>query len=194
METEPKNPGRRGFLVALARGAALGALAATAGGLVWKRRTAAADEQLGTRWQIDPYLCNQCGRCATACILTPSAVKCVHAFDLCSYCDLCLGYFEPGVPSEQRSAGAENEQCPAGAIKRTFIEHPYYEYQIDENLCFGCAKCVKGCLAQGNGSLFLQINHKLCKNCNDCQIAEQCPTQAIQRVPATQPYLLKSKA
>ena len=27
-------------------------------------------------WQIDPFLCTQCGRCATDCVLTPSAVKC----------------------------------------------------------------------------------------------------------------------
>ena len=36
-------------------------------------------------WQIDPFECNQCGRCATACVLNPSAVKCVHAYDLCGY-------------------------------------------------------------------------------------------------------------
>ena len=42
-------------------------------------------------WQIDPFTCTQCGRCATECVKTPSAVKCVHAYDLCGYCDLCGG-------------------------------------------------------------------------------------------------------
>ncbi len=37
-------------------------------------------------WQIDPFLCTQCGRCATECVLSPSAVKCVHALDVCGYC------------------------------------------------------------------------------------------------------------
>ncbi|MCK5703721.1 MAG: hypothetical protein KAI29_21335, partial [Cyclobacteriaceae bacterium] len=27
-------------------------------------------------WQLDPAKCVQCGRCATNCVLTPSAVKC----------------------------------------------------------------------------------------------------------------------
>ena len=40
-------------------------------------------------WQIDPFKCTSCGRCATDCVLTPSAVKCVHAYALCGYCDLC---------------------------------------------------------------------------------------------------------
>ena len=29
-------------------------------------------------WQLDPAKCVQCGRCATNCVLTPSAVKCIH--------------------------------------------------------------------------------------------------------------------
>ena len=40
-------------------------------------------------WQIDPFVCTQCGRCADECVLSPSAVKCVHAYELCGYCDLC---------------------------------------------------------------------------------------------------------
>lgn len=42
-------------------------------------------------WQIDPDLCTQCGRCATECVLSPSAVKCVHAYAMCGYCKLCGG-------------------------------------------------------------------------------------------------------
>lgn len=140
-------------------------------------------------WQIDPFKCTQCGRCATDCVLAPSAVKCVHAYDLCGYCDLCGGYFKPGVT--QLETGAEKQLCPAAAIERKFIEEPYFEYIIDEELCIGCAKCVKGCSAFGNGSLHLQIRHDLCVNCNECSIARVCPSDAISRVPANEPYMIK---
>jgi electron transport complex protein RnfB len=140
-------------------------------------------------WQIDPFECTQCGRCAEECVLTPSAVKCVHAYDLCGYCDLCGGYFKPGVLD--LNTGAENQLCPTSAIHRKFIEEPFFEYTIDEDLCIGCGKCVKGCSAFGNGSLHLQIRHDLCLNCNDCSIARLCPSDAISRVPANQPYNFK---
>ncbi len=140
-------------------------------------------------WQIDPFKCTQCGRCATDCVLEPSAVKCVHAYDLCGYCDLCGGYFKPGVT--ELETGAEKQLCPAAAIERKFIEEPYFEYVINEDLCIGCAKCVKGCGSFGNGSLHLQIRHDLCVNCNECSIARVCPSDAISRVPASEPYMIK---
>jgi len=140
-------------------------------------------------WQIDPFLCTQCGRCAEECVLTPSAVKCVHAFDLCGYCDLCGGYFKPGVTN--LNTGAENQLCPTTALKRSFIEEPFFEYTIDETLCIGCGKCVKGCSSFGNGSLHLQIRHDRCLNCNQCSIARLCPSDAISRVPHGQPYNFK---
>jgi electron transport complex protein RnfB len=142
-----------------------------------------------TVWQLDPAKCIQCGRCATNCVLNPSAVKCVHGHALCGYCRLCFGYFQPG--SSDLTANAENELCPAGAIKRTFVEPPYYEYTIDESLCFACGKCVKGCNAFGNGSLFLQVRHDICVNCNECSIARACPSDAFRRVPVGSPYILK---
>lgn len=140
-------------------------------------------------WQIDPFECTQCGRCATHCVLNPSAVKCIHAFDLCGYCDLCGGYFKPNV--KDLNTGAENQLCPTAAIERKFIEEPYFEYIINEDLCIGCAKCVEGCSSFGNGSLHLQIRHDLCVNCNECSIARVCPSDAIKRVPADQPYIIK---
>lgn len=153
--------------------------------------TAAAVNASGKKyvWQIDPFKCTQCGRCATSCVKAPSAVKCIHAYDLCGYCDLCGGYFRPGP--KKLDTGAENQLCPAGAIERRFIEEPYFEYIIDEDLCFGCAKCVKGCSAFGNGSLHLQIRHDLCDNCNECAIARDCPSDAISRVPEDEPYIIK---
>jgi electron transport complex protein RnfB len=140
-------------------------------------------------WQIDPFECTQCGRCATHCVLNPSAVKCIHAYDLCGYCDLCGGYFKPDA--NELNTGAENQLCPTGAIERKFIEEPYFEYIINEDLCIGCAKCVKGCASFGNGSLHLQIRHDVCKNCNECSIARVCPSNAIKRVPADEPYIIK---
>ncbi len=144
-----------------------------------------------TVWQIDPFKCTQCGRCATSCVLEPSASKCVHAYDLCGYCDLCGGYFNPDV--KELNTGAENQLCPTGAIKRVFIEEPYFEYHIDEELCIGCGKCVKGCTSFGNGSLILQIRHDICLNCNECSIARDCPSEAVVRVPASKPYLIKGE-
>jgi electron transport complex protein RnfB len=165
----------------------LGVLAATAG-------VAAAAHGLPKPdrvWQIDPHKCTQCGRCAKLCVLTPSAVKCVHAYAVCGYCDLCTGFFE--AQANALDTGAENQLCPTDAIRRRFVEDPYFSYTIDEAACIGCARCVKGCGAYGNGSLFLQIRHDRCVNCNQCAIASACPAQAIARVPADQPYIIKSK-
>ena len=151
-------------------------------------RKASSDEMV---WQLDPNLCTQCEKCAVNCVLPESAVKCVHSYSMCGYCDLCSGYLEPGAKS--RDTGAENQLCPTGAIKRTYIEDPYFEYIIDEILCIGCAKCVKGCGAFGNGSLYLQVRHDRCVNCNDCSIARACPAQAYKRVPAKTPYILRGE-
>ncbi len=141
-------------------------------------------------WQIDPDKCVHCGKCATACVLTPSAVKCVHTYAICGYCDLCSGYFVKDAA--KLDTGAENQLCPSGAIKRTFVEDPYFEYTIDESKCIGCSRCVYGCSSFGNGSLYLQVRHDRCKNCNQCAIATACPADAFKRVPRNQPYLLKS--
>lgn len=140
-------------------------------------------------WQIDPFTCTRCGRCADECVLTPSAVKCVHAYELCGFCDLCGGYFKPGAMD--LNTGAENQLCPTAAIKRNFVEEPFFEYSIDEDLCIGCGICVEGCSSFGNGSLHLQIIHDICVNCNECAIARMCPSDAITRVPASDPYKVK---
>jgi Na+-translocating ferredoxin:NAD+ oxidoreductase subunit B len=141
-------------------------------------------------WQIDPNKCLRCDQCATACVLEQSAVKCVHVHAFCGYCQLCTGYFVPD-PNELNTA-AENQLCPTAAIRRTFVEDPYYEYKIDEDLCIGCAKCVEGCTRFGNGSLFLQIRHDRCLNCNECAIARVCAGDAFRRVPVDEAYILKT--
>lgn len=143
-------------------------------------------------WQIDPNVCIACDKCATNCVLDESAVKCIHNFAMCGYCELCTGYFEP-EPNDLNS-GAENQLCPTGAILRKFIEDPYYEYTIDQELCIGCGKCVEGCDMFGNGALYLQVLQDICLNCNECAIAVECPSQAFRRVPAESPYLFKDGA
>jgi len=140
-------------------------------------------------WQIDPYKCVQCGRCSTDCVLSQSAVKCVHSFDMCGYCKLCYGYFKPGF--YEMETGAENQLCPTGAIKRKFIENPFYEYTIDYDLCIGCGKCVKACSMFGNRSLYLQVSHKYCLNCNECSIMKNCPSNAYKRIRSEKAFLLK---
>lgn len=141
-------------------------------------------------WQIDPNKCTQCGQCETNCVLTVSAVKCMHAYEMCGYCDLCSGYLRQGV--KELNTGAELQLCPTSAIKRNYVENPYFAYTIDEELCNACGKCVKGCGAFGNGSLYLQIKHELCVDCNLCAIAQTCPADAISRIPSSSPYLLKN--
>ena len=165
------------------RGVAL-LLLGGAGTLLLKRRASAR-----TVWQLDPRKCIQCGQCATTCVLGPSAVKCVHAFSMCGYCELCTGFFEP--QPNALNTGAENQLCPVGAIRRRYVEDPYFEYTIDESLCIGCGKCVKGCTTFGNGSLQLQVRHDRCVGCNECSIAIACPAGAFSRVPAERAYLMK---
>jgi len=140
-------------------------------------------------WQLDASKCVQCGRCATECVVTPSAVKCIHVYDMCGYCDLCGGYFRP--ETKNLSTAAENQLCPTQAIERKFIEEPFFEYHIIKDLCIGCGKCVEGCGAFGNGSLQLQVDHSICVNCNQCAISRACPSEAFSRVPANEPYLFK---
>ncbi|MEI7908459.1 MAG: ferredoxin [Verrucomicrobiota bacterium] len=176
---------RRELLKSGARGMSLLGFGAAAGFLGGRENKGAM------RWQIDPNQCIQCGRCATECVLEVSAVKCVHSSGMCGYCKLCTGYFEPEPINLDE--GAENQLCPTGAIKREFIEDPYYEYSINKDLCVGCGKCVKGCNMFGNGSLYLQVCHDRCINCNICSIASACPAQAFHQVPVARPYLLRGK-
>lgn len=177
---------RRRFVGDALRVVGVGTIAGAAG--ILAMRLGRADAGL---WQIDPQKCVACGNCATHCVLDKSAVVCKHSFAMCGYCNLCTGYFEPDAA--ELTTGAENQLCPTGAILRAFVEDPYYEYKIDEPKCIGCGKCVKGCTAFGNGSLYLQIDQHRCKHCNECAIAVACPSQAIRRVPTAEAYLPKDR-
>ena len=187
-EPERKNDEltRRDVLRGALRGGTVFGMGGLAGYLAGGGKAQAGD----TVWQLDPNKCVKCGNCATYCVLETSAVKCVHDYKTCGYCELCFGYFEP-KPNEVNTA-AENQLCPTGAIKRTWVEDPYFEYTIDESLCVGCGKCVKVCGKEGNAALFLQVRHDRCLNCSQCTIALACPADAFRRVPADQPYILKN--
>ncbi|MDR0349389.1 MAG: ferredoxin [Tannerella sp.] len=176
---------RRRFLRVLGSAVAGGTILAVSGVLARKVK----GRESACYWQIDPQKCTQCGRCETHCVLPVSAVKCIHANKVCGYCDLCGGYYRSNV--KELNTAAENLMCPTGAIERKFVEDPYFEYTINENMCNGCGKCVKGCSSFGNGSLYLQVKRELCKDCNECQISTVCPSGAISRVPLATAYKLK---
>jgi electron transport complex protein RnfB len=175
---------RRDFLTGVGRGAYLLGLGGLTGALV-----ARADVDDNLVWQIDPFKCTQCGRCQTECVLDVSAVKCVHRFPMCGYCEVCFGFFQEDKVITNE--GAENQMCPTAAIIRERIEYPYYEYIIDEPACIACGKCVKGCGQFGNGSLYLQVRYDRCLNCSECRIAKSCPADAFVRIPADRPYIDK---
>ena len=186
MNSKSKDSSRREFLRKTSKAAGLFLLGGVAGKLI---SNTGAGEMV---WQVDPLKCIQCGNCATACVLTQSASRCMHNLQMCGYCRICTGFNPPNALALDE--GAENQVCPVGAITRRYVEEPYYEYTIDRELCIGCAKCVKGCTAFGNGSLFMQIQRDLCVNCNQCAIAVVCEGKAISRVPVLQPYLPKGES
>jgi electron transport complex protein RnfB len=190
MASDDRAVPRRGFLIETVRLSGAAVLAGTAGFAL-----GTSQHRQKHVWQLDPDLCIACGNCATHCVLDISAVKAVQFFPMCAMCDPCPGYFDLGHVN--RDTGAENQLCPTGAICRTLVTEQAgvarYEYPIDEALCIGCGKCVAGC-AMMNGSLFLQVRHDRCVDCNQCSIAIACPTQAFRRVPADDPYLHKRKA
>ena len=121
---------RREFLPETIRGVGLMALSGMLGAVALRRSPG------GTVWQIDPEKCVACKTCATACVLTPSAVKVMHEYRVCGYCKRCFGYFVD-QPTDETTA-AENQRCPTDAIRRSFVEDPYYQYSIDEPKCIGC--------------------------------------------------------
>ena len=183
MADKPNKITRREFIPETLRGAGLMAVSGLLGSLAIR-----GDSQ-DLVWQIDPEKCVACENCATACVLTPSAVKVMHEYRICGYCNLCFGYFVDQRTDDTTSA--ENQRCPTDAIRRHFVEDPYYQYSIDEPKCIGCGICVNGCHAFGNGSLILQIRHDRCVDCNQCSIETVCPANAVVRVPASEPYILR---
>lgn len=183
MSDQDKRISRRKILGDCLRGAGVLAASGGLGSLVMRGD---AEDMV---WQIDPDKCVACGKCATECVLNPSAIKCVHEHERCGYCELCFGYYRDQRVDDAETA--ENQRCPTNAIRRGFVEDPYFQYHVDEAKCIGCGLCIEGCGMFGNGALILQVRHDRCLNCNECSVAQACPADAFVRVPAQRPYLLR---
>lgn len=136
-------------------------------------------------WRIDPAKCSFCGLCATSCVRTPSAVKCVNDQKKCSLCVVCYGHiYDKTIPSDKIDSA--KTVCPYGAVLRKplagGLDGPH-EYVVDHSRCVGCGLCASRCNKYGTKSMFLIVRPDLCLNCNSCEIADVCPTGAIERVP-----------
>ena len=100
-KSEEASNSRRDLFRNTLRGTGVVALATVTGSMM--KDGVQAEEEV---WQIDPHKCTECGKCETHCVVTPSAVKAVHAFGACGFCDLCTAYFVPD-PFDLNE-GAEN--------------------------------------------------------------------------------------
>jgi electron transport complex protein RnfB len=183
---EEKLP-RRKFLLGAGRAVAACALAGTAARILMPGKKDAEFDKPGTRyaWRIDPEKCVYCGGCETACIRKPSAVKAVNDQKKCSFCVICYGHVSDQHVDSKHVDKAE-KICPNNAVTRKRLAgglDGYYQYTIDAAKCVGCGKCVAECNDRGTSSMFLLIRPDLCLNCNECEIAKQCPAEAIERVP-----------
>ncbi len=121
---------RRGFLKTGAGTACLAGL----GGLTWL--AGSKKSKAHTVWQLDPHVCVSCGNCENHCVLEVSAVKCIHAFAMCGYCNLCTGSLRPDPVT--LDSGAENEVCPTGALVHRRQD------DADAGACDTCAACSNG--------------------------------------------------
>ena len=136
-------------------------------------------------WQIDPEKCTFCGKCQTACIRTPSAVKAVNDQKKCSNCVVCHGHISnKNIPSDKIMIEGIRI-CEQDAVTRENYSggnDGYFIYDIDDEKCIACGKCAKECNEVGSKSMFLIIRPDLCLTCNSCDIAKICPEDAIDRL------------
>ena len=97
------------------------------------------------RWsgKLDPKrLYSMRKNVSTNCVLAAIGSKNVFTPFRC----VVIAIYAAGILNPVRypvDTGAESQLCPTGAIQRKFIEDPYFQYTIDEELCIGCGKCVK---------------------------------------------------
>lgn len=171
-------------------GQALGA--AVLGGTTWRIFSPPSEEaefvSQGRRfaWQIDPYKCQFCGICETACVRKPSAVKALNDPKKCSNCVVCYGHITDTHIESEKIDTDGTRVCPYNAVRRKNFSgglDGMFLYSHDHKNCVGCAKCVKRCNLKGTQSMFLAIRPDLCLGCNECKIAIACPHQAIERIP-----------
>ena len=181
-------PTRRQFLVGLGR--ALGITALTGVAVrVWRGGKPDAEfiqppHRYG--WQINPEACTNCGKCETACMRRPSAVKAVNDQKKCSNCVACYGHLCDLKTPSSLIATTDKLVCPYGAVQRSRFFGGLdgaYLYTIDADRCTGCAQCARQCNLHGSRSMFLIIRPDLCFGCNECAIARVCPSKAVERVP-----------
>ncbi len=134
-------------------------------------------------WRINPNKCTFCGKCETACVRNPSAVKAVNDQVKCSYCVACYGHLADLAVDSDRIMSDGQRVCPNDAVMRKEIsggKDGYHRYVIDPNLCTACGKCTQRCNKLGTASMFLIIRPDLCIGCNRCSIASVCPENAIE--------------
>jgi Na+-translocating ferredoxin:NAD+ oxidoreductase subunit B len=183
---------RRNAMRRLGQGALVVGMGTAAGYLVNK-----ADGQIV--WQIDPQRClnsrlgevgiKACELCVSECVVSQSAVRAVNEFSKCGRCYICPAYYN--VKSAVDREGLPSEKlCPRDAITRKPIgeadpadpANNFYEYEIDEEKCDGCGRCVMACKEPaGLGSIQLRVRHDLCVSCNQCAISNACPKDALFR-------------
>ena len=181
------NPGRRRFIRfggQLIGGAALGATA-------WRVFSGADPAAEFSQpkgpyvWRINPDKCTFCGKCETACVRQPSAVKAINDQVKCSYCVACYGHLSELTISSELIDSKGKRVCPYDAVVRKAFgggKDGYHLYTVDQERCTACGKCTKRCNELGTKSMFLIIRPELCIGCNRCSIAAVCPDDAIELV------------
>jgi electron transport complex protein RnfB len=164
---------------------------AVLGGVAWRVFSGANPEAEFSQpkgpyvWRINLDKCTFCGKCETACVRKPSAVKAVNDQVKCSYCVACYGHLADLTISSDRIASEGRRVCPYDAVLRKEFsggKDGYHLYTIDQDRCTACGKCTKRCNELGTKSMFLIIRPDLCIGCNRCAIATVCPDHAIELV------------
>jgi Na+-translocating ferredoxin:NAD+ oxidoreductase subunit B len=192
---ESPRPARRLFLLWCGRAAGVAAIGGVAARVLMANRQgeesdAAQLQQPAGRyaWQIDTTKCTYCGKCATACVRTPSAVRAVNDQKACSNCVVCYGHiYNREAKSEE--INQQGKVCPLGAVCRSPFPPDSKDldgrflYTIRDELCNGCGACARECNAYGNKSMFLVLRPDLCLGCHECAIAGVCPSDALKYVP-----------
>jgi electron transport complex protein RnfB len=163
--------------------------AAVLGGGAWRVFTGSDPEAEFSQptgpyvWRINLDKCTFCGKCETACVRKPSAVKAVNDQTKCSYCVACYGHLAELTVASEWIESKGVRVCPTDAVIRKEFsggKDGYHLYTIDQEKCIACGKCTKRCNELGTKSMFLLIRPDLCIGCNRCSIMAVCPENAIE--------------
>lgn len=163
--------------------------ASALGGTAWRVFTGSDPEAEFSQpngpyvWRINLEKCTFCGKCETACVRKPSAVKAVNDQTKCSYCVACYGHLAELTMASDLIDSKGVRVCPTDAVIRKEFAggtNGYHLYTIDQAKCTACGKCTKRCNELGTKSMFLLIRPDLCISCNRCSIMAVCPEHAIE--------------